>query len=124
MEQVCFLTEQGDWFVCRKHQGLEFVPGGPIYEDELVFSSHSWSVENNETPYIGGFIVEPKRHVPSWAELEDAEAERIGRVIRDVSKALQQVLEAEHINVFVLGHHVMHLHNWVVPRYAGIPREY
>jgi histidine triad (HIT) family protein len=31
---------------------------------------------------------------------------------------------AEHICMFVMGHHVPHLHIWVVPRYPGTPREY
>ena len=108
----------------RKHEWFEFVPGGPVYEDEIVFSGHSWSTENQQTPYLGGFIVEPKRHVPTWAELNDEEAERVGKVIRDVSKALKAIVDAEHIYVFVLGHHVPHLHVWVVPRYPGTPREH
>lgn len=118
------MTEQETCFVCRKHRGLEFIPGGHVYEDDLVFCGHSWSVENNESPYLGGFIVEPKRHVPTWAELNDDEAKQIGIVIRDVSRALKKLPDTEHIYVFVLGHHVAHLHIWVVPRYAGTPREY
>ncbi len=118
------MPDQDSCFVCRKHKGLEFVPGGAIYEDGLIFSGHSWSAEDQKTPYLGGFIVEPKRHIPTWAELNDEEAERIGKVIRDVSRALKATVDAEHIYVFVLGHHVPHLHIWVVPRYPGTPREY
>jgi len=118
------LSEQISCFICRKHQGLEAVPGGSVYEDDLVFSGHSWSVEENKTPYLGGFIVEPKRHVLSWADLNDAEADRIGRVIRDVSAALKETVNAEHIYIFVLGHNIPHLHIWVIPRYPGTPREY
>ncbi|MEJ2012919.1 MAG: HIT domain-containing protein [Anaerolineales bacterium] len=111
-------------FVCRKHRGEVVVPGGPIYEDDLVFSGHSWSVEQSSTPYLGSFIVEPKRHVPTWAELNDDEAAQIGRLIRDVSRALKQVAGAEHIYVFVLGHNVPHLHAWVLPRLPDPPREF
>jgi diadenosine tetraphosphate (Ap4A) HIT family hydrolase len=118
------MSEQETCFACRKHQGIEFVPGGPVYEDEIVFSGHSWSSEDQATPYLGGFIVEPKRHLPTWAELNDEEAETIGKVIRDVSRALKKIVNAEHIYVFVLGHHVPHLHVWVVPRYPDTPREY
>ena len=118
------MPEHDSCFVCRKHQGLEFVPGGPIFENDLVFSGHSWSASDNETPYLGGFIVEPKRHLPTWAELNDIEAEIIGRVIRDVSKALKQTVNAEHVYIFVLGHHIPHLHIWVIPRYPDTPREY
>ena len=118
------MSDQETCFSCRKHSGLEFVPGGPVYEDEIVFSGHSWSVEDQQAPYLGGFIVEPKRHIPTWAELNDEEAERVGVVIRDVSRALKAIVDAEHVYVFVLGHHVAHLHVWVVPRYPGTPREY
>ena len=111
-------------FSCRKHRGQEIVPGGAIYEDELVYSGHAWSVEEGETPYLGAFIVEPKRHIPTWAELNDEEAEVMGRVIRDVSKALKGAANAEHVYVFVLGHQVPHLHVWVVPRYPDTPREF
>jgi diadenosine tetraphosphate (Ap4A) HIT family hydrolase len=68
--------------------------------------------------------VEPKRHIPTWAELNDEEAEAMGRVIRDVSKALKEATNAEHIYVFVLGNQVPHLHVWVVPRYPDTPREF
>ncbi len=118
------MTETQDCFICRKHRGLEAIPGGPIYEDDLVFSGHSWSSEDQTSPYLGGFIVEPKRHVRGWAELNDLEAETVGRVIRDVAKALMGEVGVEHVYVFVLGHHVPHLHIWVVPRYAETPREY
>lgn len=113
-----------DCFVCRKHKGVVFVPGGPVYEDDLVFSGHSWSVSDLETPYLGGFIVEPKRHLPTWAELNDKEAETIGKVIRDVSKALKKSLKIEHLYVFVLGHNVPHLHIWIIPRYPNTPKEF
>jgi len=118
------VSDQNSCFVCRKHKGLEFVPGGPVYEDELVFSGHSWSALDQETPYLGGFIVEPKRHLPTWAELNDQEAKTIGKVIRDVSKALKKSVNAEHVYVFFLGHNVPHLHIWVIPRYPDTPREF
>jgi len=118
------VPDQDSCFVCRKHKGLEFVPGGSVYEDELVFSGHSWSALDQKTSYLGGFIVEPKRHLPTCAELNDEEAETIGRVIRDVSKALKKSVGAEHVYVFVIGHNIPHLHVWVVPRYPDTPREF
>jgi len=118
------MPENDSCYTCRKLQGLESIPGGYVYEDDLVFSSHSWSASDQETPYLGAFIVEPKRHVPTWAELNDNEAETLGRVIRDVSKVLKKSVNAEHIYVFVIGHHVPHLHVWVVPRYRNTPRDF
>jgi hypothetical protein len=46
-------------FICRKHKGLEIILGGPIYEDELVFSGHSWSAENELSPYLVALSLSP-----------------------------------------------------------------
>jgi histidine triad (HIT) family protein len=100
------------------------VPGGPVYQNALVFVGHSWSPSDQESDYLGSFIVEPKRHIKTWADLTDSEAEQIGKTIRDVSRALIRSEHAEHIYVFVLGHHVPHLHIWIVPRYRETTREY
>lgn len=118
------MNDQKNCFICRKHKGLEVVPGGAVYEDNLFYSGHSWSASDQETPYLGSFIVEPKRHIPTWAELNDAEAKVIGKVIREVSKALKTGVGAEHVYVFVIGHHIPHFHVWVVPRYPETPREF
>ena len=111
-------------YVCEKHEGLTQVPGGPVYQDELFFVSHAWNPSKGAAPYLGAFIVEPKRHVRGWAELSDIEAGQIGKVVRDLSRALEEGEDAEHIYVFVIGHHVPHLHVWVVPRYPDTPRKY
>jgi histidine triad (HIT) family protein len=103
---------------------LVHVPGGPVYQNALVFVGHSWSPSDQESDYLGSFIVEPKRHIKTWADLTDSEAEQIGKTIRDVSRALIRSEHAEHIYVFVLGHHVPHLHIWIVPRYRETTREY
>jgi histidine triad (HIT) family protein len=113
-----------DCFVCKKHLGEVHVPGGAVYQDDLIFIGHAWPESGEEAPYLGAFIVEPKRHVPGWAELSDEEAKRIGVGIQRISHALKLQEGAEHIYVFVIGHHVAHLHVWVVPRYPETPREH
>jgi histidine triad (HIT) family protein len=118
------VSEASDCFVCQKHSGEIELPGGAIQQDELIYCGHAWSLEEPQGIYLGACIVEPKRHVASWADLSDVEAERIGVVIRDISQALKNSESAEHVYVFVLGHHIPHLHVWVVPRFAGTPREY
>jgi diadenosine tetraphosphate (Ap4A) HIT family hydrolase len=111
-------------FVCQKHKGEISLPGGALLEDDLIYVGHAWSIEEDEAILLGALIVEPKRHVASWAELSDREAARLGQTIRDVSRALKEGEGAEHIYVFVLGHHVAHLHVWVVPRFPNTPSEY
>ena len=117
-------SERSACFVCRKHRAEIQLPGGSIFEDELIFCGHAWSQENDEGIYQGACIVEPKRHVTSWADLSDAEAACLGLAVRDIGRALTALEGAEHVYVFVLGHHVPHLHVWVIPRYPATPREY
>ena len=113
-----------DCFVCQKHRGEIDVPGGAIYEDEFVYSSHIVIGEGKSDVYLGTLFVEPKRCVPGFGDLTRAEAERIGLVASRLSRALQRSERAEHVYLFVLGAHVPHLHVWIVPRYPGTPREF
>lgn len=111
-------------FVCDKHLGRVDVPGGALYEDDLVYASHGVIAAHRRSAHLGTLFVEPKRHVPGIAELSDPEARQIGLLSSRLARALKRTVHAEHVYVFVLGHHVDHLHVWLVPRYPGTPREY
>ena len=113
-----------DCLICRKHRGEISIPGGVLYEDDLVVASHSLIAEGEVESYLGILFIEPKRHIPGMAELTAEEAQRAGLLISRLSKALKISEGAEHVYLFVLGHHVPHLHIWLVPRYPGTPREY
>lgn len=110
--------------ICNKQRGIILPPGGAIYEDELVYASHSFIPQDESNVYLGLLFLEPKRHITGLEELTDAESRRIGELITRLSKALKVSTGAEHIYLFVLGHHVDHLHFWLIPRYLGTPREY
>ena len=106
-------------FVCRKHRGEITMPGGAIFEDDLVYVSHG-QMKPDAFAYPGVLFIEPKRHVPSMADLVRAESERIGWLASVVSRALlNEGAERNYLDVF--GHHVDHLHLWIVPRYPGTP---
>ena len=111
-------------FVCRKHRGDIVVPGGPVYEDRLVYAGHAALPQGEAEAYLGSLLVEPKRHIRGLAELTDVEAEWIGLVVARLSHALTATEGTEHVYLFVLGHAVPHVHVWVVPRCPGAPREY
>jgi histidine triad (HIT) family protein len=113
-----------DCFVCRKQRGDIVLPGGVVYEDELVYASHMALPDDQERIVLGTLFVEPKRHVPGIGDLFRPEAERVGWLTSRLAAALQASERAEHVYVFVLGHHVPHLHVWVAPRYPGTPPEY
>lgn len=113
-----------DCFVCRKQRGLVNIPGGVIHRDDLTYASHSALPEKGGPSYLGTLFVEPLRHVAGLADLDDAEAQRLGLVAARLARALRATEGAEHCYLHVLGHHVPHLHLWVVPRYPGTPSEY
>ena len=92
-----------------------------MYEDELVYASHGAIPEGKADTYLGTLFVEPRRHAAGLDDLTDAEAERFGLVTTRLSRALRFATQAERIYSAVLGHHVPHLHMWLIPRYLGTP---
>ena len=113
-----------DCFVCRKHRGEVSIPGGAIYEDDLVYASHAQIREGQTTAYLGYLMVEPKRHVPGLEGLTDEEAAALMRLVTRLSRALKATEQAEHIYLLVFGELVHHVHIHVVARYPDAPREY
>ena len=117
-------TSTLDCLVCRKHRGEVAVPGGFIYEDDLISISHAqlWGEEKDH--YLGHVFVESKRHAPELADLNEQEAQIIGLYISRVAKALLQTEGMEHVYSFFIGDGVPHVHVHVIGRYPGAPREY
>jgi diadenosine tetraphosphate (Ap4A) HIT family hydrolase len=113
-----------DCLICRKQRGEFIVPGGAIYLDDLVYCSHAHLTEDQPSIYLGWLTVETRRHIPGLADLTDAEGRAVGLWIARLSRALKEIINAEHIYAFVLGHGVPHLHIHLIPRYPGTPREY
>lgn len=110
--------------VCRKHRGEVAVPGGIIFEDDLVSISHAqlWGEEKDH--YLGHVFVETRRHVPELADLTEQEAQAVGLYTSRVAKALLQTEGMEHVYTFFIGDGVPHVHIHVIGRYPGAPREY
>jgi len=113
-----------DCLVCKKHRGEVKVPGGAIYEDDLLYASHALIPEGEQETFLGALLVEPKRHAAALEDLTDEEAQAVGLLLARLSRALKAAVGAEHVYLFRFGHHVDHLHLWLLPRYPGTPREY
>jgi histidine triad (HIT) family protein len=113
-----------DCFICSKHRGDILVPGGVIFEDKLVYCSHSLIPQGQTQAYLGYLIIEPKRHIEGLQNLSKQESESSGALITRLSKALTTVEKAEHIYLFVLGHNTPHLHFHLIPRYANTPKKW
>lgn len=112
-----------DCFVCRKHQMGAEAEGGVVYDDGVVFVGHVHAVKA-ATVYPGHLVVEPRRHAPGLGDLNDDEAEAVGRVANRAARGLREVAGAEHVYAFVYGDAVPHLHVQLLPRYPGTPSEY
>ena len=113
-----------DCLLCRKHKGEIDIPGGVIYENDLIFISHAQLWGNEKEHYLGHLFVESKRHVAELADLTEQEAQTIGLFTSRVAKALLHTETMDHIYTFVIGDGVPHVHVHVIGRYPGAPREY
>lgn len=109
-------------FICDKHAGRIQTAGVTIFEDKYVYVGH---IDRQGKPnYLGHIMVDLKRHVPTLADLTFDEAQAFGVAIARVSRALKEVVQAEHIYALVSGNSVPHLHIHLVARYPNTPREF
>lgn len=111
-------------FVCQKQRGEVSVPGGIIFENELICISHAQLYGDEKDHYLGHLFVEPKRHVAELGNLTEAEARELGFQVSQAAQALTAILGVEHVYSFVIGDGVPHIHFHVIGRYPGAPREY
>jgi histidine triad (HIT) family protein len=109
-------------FVCAKHRGEIVVPGGSIYQDELLYVGHRAPLGDGSETYLGYLMVETRRHASGVADLSLYEAQAVGEWVTRVGRALTAVVHAQHVYAFVLGDHGPHLHEHVVARYARSTR--
>ncbi len=100
------------------------MPGGIIYEDDLISISHAQVFGKEKDHYLGHVFVEAKRHVPELADLTEQEAKTIGLWISRVAQALLHVEGMEHVYSFFIGDGMPHVHVHVIGRRPGAPREY
>ncbi len=111
-----------DCFICSKHRNAQQLPGGAIYEDELVYVGHIGS--NEKTVYLGYLVIDLKRHVPGLGDMTLEESRAIGETLNCVSIALRKTQHAEHVYAYVQGDAVPHVHIHVIPRYPNTPESY
>jgi len=94
-------STSNECFVCRKHRGEVGVPGGMIYENDLIYISHAQLWGEEKEHYLGHVFVEPKRHVAEVADLTEEEAQVTGIYTSRIAKALLHTQGMEHICNFV-----------------------
>ncbi len=102
---------------CQVVAGTLIPPGGIIYEGE------HWLVSHQISPALlrGFLIVKTRRHCEHIAELTDAEAAEFGPIVRNVTRALSDVVSPAKVYVCSFGEAVTHIHFYVIPRYPDLP---
>jgi len=102
---------------CNVVAGRLVPPGGIIYEGE------HWLVSHQVSPVLlrGFLIIKTRRHCEHLADLTDAEAAEFGPILRDVSRALSDVVSPAKVYSCSFGEQVTHIHFYVIPRYPDLP---
>lgn len=108
-------------FFCERLAHASAIPGGAIFEDELLHASH-WFDGGPE--YLGHLVLQTKRHAPGVADLTDEEARRVGLVATRLARALKATVGAEKVYAYVFAEAVPHYHQLLTARYPGVPKEY
>jgi diadenosine tetraphosphate (Ap4A) HIT family hydrolase len=106
--------------VCRQVAEPEHLPGGHLWSDEHTVGFHMPPSERNPRPYRGHCLVVVRRHVDHLADLSDDEAASVARGSRALARRLRDA-GAERTHVAVIGVHVPHFHQHLLPRYPGVP---
>lgn len=108
-----------DCFICRKHRGQIEIPGGLLFEDDLVVVSRPANID-----YPAYLMLDTRRHVWELADLTAVESEAVGRTVSRMARALRDICGVVHVYSFFLADAVPHAHFHIVGRYPGTPTEF
>ena len=111
-----------DCLPCRNNalEPSELPPRERVYDDGFWRVAHAF---NSALP--GWMVVIARRHITSLAETTAEEAAALGPLLRDLSRALAQVAQAQKCYVLFLAEAegFGHVHIHVVPRHADMPSD-
>ncbi|HEY5092502.1 MAG TPA: HIT family protein [Acidimicrobiales bacterium] len=108
---TCAATEKMD----------EFGPSSAIWLSEGWRVAHSFN-----SALLGWLVVVPRRHIESIHELSDDESVELGRLLRQASRALVDVLGCQktYVMMFAEAPGFNHVHFHVVPRAHGLDTDH
>jgi histidine triad (HIT) family protein len=85
-----------------------------ICEDDLSFAIL------DVNPFSKGHcLVLPKRHVPWWHELTEAENVSLFSIAKKVAEKMMRALKPDFVCMYVRGRRIPHTHVFLVPTYSG-----
>ena len=99
----------------------EFGPSSAIWLSEGWRGAHSFN-----SALLGWLVVVPRRHIESIHELSDDESVELGRLLRQASRALVDVLGCQktYVMMFAEAPGFNHVHFHVVPRAHGLDTDH
>ena len=87
-----------------------------IYEDEKTMAI----LDIN--PFAQGHcLVIPKRHVPWWHDLDEAETESLFKVAKAVAGKIMKAYSPDFVAMYARGRRIAHTHVFLVPTYKSDP---
>ena len=89
-------------------------PAYRVFEDEL-----SYAILDINPFTKGHCLVIPKRHVPWWHELTEAETASLFNVARIVANQMMNVFKPDLVTLYARGRRIPHTHIFLVPTYGG-----
>lgn len=110
-------------FFCDRLASVEDWDSSLIYEDDLVHVTRQ--IDPEGPSYLGAVLIQTKRHTESGlAELTDAEGQRIGLLVAEISRALKELVGAAWTYTYCFNERFRHVHQFVFARYSDMPAEY
>lgn len=97
----------------------------PVWD--AIFRTPHWDVVHAFGTSVEGWLVlVVRRHLTAVADLSDEEAAELGRLIRDVSRAVQSATGCDKTYVVQFAEHRQHphVHVHVIPRARDLPDEH
>ena len=85
----------------------------------LVLSEHALVSVSPQGVRPGHLLVASRRHVESFAELNDAEVYGLMRVLAETVIVAERVMRAERYHILRIGDKAPHLHFHLIPRMTG-----
>lgn len=107
-----------DCMGCAILRGDMKIPGGIIYEGKYTILG-----ADPEIPIPGFLIVNVKRHINSFSELNKEERIEIGNVISYAEKALKELNFVKEITL-VQEERSKHFHIWIFPNYSWMTEKF
>jgi diadenosine tetraphosphate (Ap4A) HIT family hydrolase len=104
--------------ICDEIGGRSPTPGGVIFDDGF------WVVTHHRSPHTdpGELVVQTRRHCESVGELTPEEAAALGAVLRSAVRAVERLVRPERVYVAAHSEKVRHVHFFLLPRTAALPR--